>query len=278
MKYLGKYFHPRKKLTFFGLYDREENLVYPIESLFYPNKTGDPFNFNHLHSLLCVQPNKIIGIGKNYKSHIREFNLDIPKEPTLFLKAPTSLIGPNEKIILPQDVGQVDYEGEIAVVIKKVTENVASENALDFVLGYTCANDVTARDLQKKDGQWARSKSFKTFCPVGPWILPVSEFPKYQNLTLKTYVNDKPVQFAKATSMIFNIPYLVSFVSKVMTLYPGDIILTGTPSGVGQVKRNYKIAVEIEEIGTLTNKVSSETVSTPKRYKQPQRKLNIVTL
>lgn len=264
MKYLGKFFHPRKKLTFYGLYDREENQVYPIESIFYPNKTGNSFNFNQLHPVLFIQPSKIICIGKNYKSHIKEFNSDIPEEPVIFLKAPNSIIGPDEKIILPHGVGRVDYEGEIAIVIKKEAENISEEKALDYILGYTCANDVTARDLQKKDGQWARSKSFKSFCPVGPWILPASEFPKYQNLTLKTYVNDKPVQFAKASAMIFNIPYILSFVSKAVILYPGDIILTGTPSGVGPIKRNYKIAVEIEEIGTLINRVTSETISNSK--------------
>lgn len=258
MHYLGKFFHPRKKISFYGLFDQGENLVYPIESIFYPNKTGAPYNFNQLHPLLCVEPTKIIGIGKNYKSHIKEFKSTIPTEPVIFLKAPNSIIGPEEKIILPQDVGQVDYEGEIAVVIKKEASNVSEEKALNYVLGYTCGNDVTARELQKKDGQWTRSKSFRTFCPVGPWILPIELFPKYQNLSLKTFVNDKPVQFAKASSMIFSIPYLVSFVSKVMTLYPGDLILTGTPAGVGELKRNYKVAIEIEEIGTLINRVSSE--------------------
>ena len=265
MKYLGKFSHPRKKLTFYGLYDSDDNLVYPIESIFYPNKTGNPFNFNQLHPLLCITPSKIIGIGKNYKSHVKEFNSDIPSEPVIFLKAPNSIIGPEERIILPNSVGQVDYEGEIAVVIKKETENISEEEAMDYVLGYTCANDVTARDLQKKDGQWVRAKSFKTFCPVGPWILPTEEFPKFQNLTLTTYLNDKPVQNSKATSMIFSISYIVSFISRVMTLYPGDLILTGTPSGVGPIKRNYKIAVEIEPIGTLINRVSGETTA----IKQP---------
>ncbi len=262
MHYLGKFFHPRKKAIFYGSYDSEENLVYPIESIFYPNKVGSPFNFNQLHPLLCVQPSKIIAVGKNYRSHVKEFNSTIPSEPIIFLKAPNSIIGPEDKIILPDNIGQVDYEGEIALVIKKEAEDISEETALDYVLGYTCANDVTARELQKKDGQWTRSKSFKSFCPVGPWILPVTEFPKFQNLSLKTYVNDKPVQFAKASSMIFNIPYLVSFISRVMTLYPGDVILTGTPSGVGQIKRNYKIAVEIEEIGTLINRVTGKTNST----------------
>ena len=258
MKYLGKFFHPKKKVSFYGLYDFEKNLVFPIESIFYPNKTGSPFNFNHLQPLLCIQPSKIIGIGKNYKNHIKEFKSEIPSEPVVFLKASNAIIGPNEKIIMPTGVGQVDYEGEIAIIIKKEAERVTEERALDYVLGYTCANDVTARDLQKKDGQWARSKSFRTFCPVGPWILSKEEFPKYQNLTLKTYLNDKVVQNTKASSMIFSIPYIVSFVSFVMTLHPGDIILTGTPAGVGPLKRNYKVTVEIEEIGPLANRVVGE--------------------
>ncbi|MBI2995320.1 MAG: fumarylacetoacetate hydrolase family protein [Candidatus Melainabacteria bacterium] len=257
MKYLGRFFHPRKKLTFYGLYNSNENLVYPVESIFYPNKTGNPFNFNHLHPLLCASPTKIVCIGKNYRSHIKEFKSTIPEEPVIFLKALNSIIGPEEKIILPNESMQVDYEGEIAIVIKKEAEKVSEDKSMDFVLGYTCANDITARDLQKKDGQWARAKSFKTFCPVGPWILPKEEFLNYQELILKTYVNDKPVQIAKAGSMIFNIPYIVSFVSRAMTLYPGDIILTGTPSGVGPLKRNYKIAVEIEQIGTLINRVGA---------------------
>ena len=265
MKYLGKFFHPRKKLTFFGLYDFDENLVFPVESIFYPHVTGEPFNFNHLHPLLCVSPSKIVCTGKNYKSHAKEMNSQVSSEPIIFLKAQNSIIGPSDKILLPADVGQVDYEGEIAVVIKKETENVSEEEALDYVLGYTCANDVTARELQRKDGQWTRSKSFKTFCPVGPWILPVQEYPKYQNLSLTTYVNDKPVQSARASSMIFSIPYLVSFISKVMTLYPGDVILTGTPSGIGLLKRNYKVAIEVEPIGTLLNRVSSESKAEPKK-------------
>ena len=267
MHYLGKFFHPRKKQKFFGLYDSEENLVYPIESIFYPNKTGSPYNFNQLHPLLCVNPSKIIGIGKNYRAHVKEMNSIVPDEPIIFLKAPNSIIGPEEKIVLPTDVGFIEYEGEIAVVIKKEAENISEEEAMDYVLGYTCANDVTARELQKKDGQWVRAKSFRTFCPVGPWILPVEQFPKYQNLALTTYVNDKPVQGTRASSMIFSIPYLVSFVSRVMTLYPGDVILTGTPNGVGPIKRNYKIAVEIEPIGTLINRVTGESAGT----KPPQK-------
>ena len=279
MHFLGKFYYSRKKISFYGLYDQGENLVYPIESIFFPNKTGAPVNGNHVEPILCLQPSKIICIGKNYKSHVREFNSEIPKEPIIFLKAPNSIIGPNERIIIPAISELVDYEGEIAIVIKKEAENVPEDKALDYVLGYTCANDVTARDLQKKDGQWARAKSFKTFCPVGPWILPVSEFPKYQDLSLKTYVNNKPGQFAKATSMIFPIPYLVSFVSCAMTLYPGDIILSGTPAGVGQLKRNYKVSVEIEQIGILTNTVTSNQVSKNKDRENkliPQEETSIV--
>ena len=159
---------------------------------------------------------------------------------------------------MPDKVGNIEYEGEIAIVIKKEAENISEKRVLEYVLGYTCANDITARDLQKKDGQWARAKSFKTFCPLGPWILPAEDFPKYKNLSLKTYVNRKLVQSSTASSMIFSIPYIVSFVSHIMTLYPGDVILTGTPSGVGSLKGNYKVEVEIEQIGSLINSVSKE--------------------
>ncbi len=258
MQYLGRFFHSQKKLVFFGLFDSENNLVYPIESIFYPNKTGSPYSFNHLKPILFYNPRKIIGIGKNYKDHIKEFDSKIPTEPIVFLKATSSAIGPEEKIILPDKVGNIEYEGEIAIVIKKEAENISEKRVLEYVLGYTCANDITARDLQKKDGQWARAKSFKTFCPLGPWILPAEDFPKYKNLSLKTYVNRKLVQSSTASSMIFSIPYIVSFVSHIMTLYPGDVILTGTPSGVGSLKGNYKVEVEIEQIGSLINSVSKE--------------------
>jgi 2-keto-4-pentenoate hydratase/2-oxohepta-3-ene-1,7-dioic acid hydratase in catechol pathway len=255
MYYLGNFYHKKKNVSFFGQYFPKENIVYPIESIFYPNKTGAAVSFNELKPILCIQPSKIVCIGKNYKDHVKEFDAKVPTEPIIFLKSPTSIIGPEEKIILPKDSNQVDYEGEIAIVIKKECYNVKEKNSLDYILGFTCANDVTSRDLQKKDGQWSRAKGFKTFCPIGPWILPFEVYPKYNSLKIKTFVNGKLKQDGKASSMIFNIPFIISFISKVFPLFPGDIILTGTPSGVGQLKRNNKVVIEIDRIGILTNRV-----------------------
>ena len=186
---------------------------------------------------------------------MKEFDAKVPKEPIVFLKSPTSIIGPEEKIILPKDSSQVDYEGEIAIIIKKECYNIKEKHALDYVLGFTCANDVTARDLQKRDGQWSRAKGFKTFCPIGPWILPFEVYPKYNSLKIKTFVNGKLKQNGKASSMIFNIPFIISFISNVFPLFPGDIILTGTPSGVGPLRKNNKVVIEIDRIGTLVNRV-----------------------
>lgn len=258
MYFLGKFQHKKKNISFYGQYLPKEEIVYPIESIFYPNKTGDSYKFKDLKPLLCVEPSKIIGIGKNYKAHVKEFDAQIPKSPIMFLKSPTSIIGPEEKIVLPPGVGQVDYEGEIAVIIKKEAYKVSEKNALDYILGFSCANDITARELQKKDGQWSRAKGFKTFCPFGPWILPLEFCKNPKNLSIKTYLNKKLVQNGKASSMIFNISYLISFVSYVYPLFPGDIILTGTPSGVGPLKKNHKVVIEIDKIGTLINSVTNK--------------------
>lgn len=256
MYYLGKFHHKKKNISFFGQYFPKDDLVFPIESIFYPNKTGEAYSFKDLKPILCINPSKIIGIGKNYKAHIKEFDAQIPKEPIIFLKSPTSIIGPEEKIVLPKNIGQVDYEGEIAVVIKKEAYKVSEKNAFDYILGFSCANDITAREIQKKDGQWSRAKGFLTFCPFGPWILPLEFCKDYKKLSIKTYLNKKLVQNSKASSMIFNIPHLISTVSYVYPLYPGDIILTGTPSGVGPLKRNYKVVIDIDKIGTLVNSVT----------------------
>ncbi len=275
MHYLGRFFHLKKKLAFDGLYKSDEALVYPIESIFYPNKTGSPYSFNQLHPILFTNPSKIIGVGKNYKSHIKEFDSKIPSEPIIFLKSPSAVIGPSDKILLPKNIkGNIEYEGEVAIVIKKKAEKISEKNAPHYILGYTCANDITARELQKQDGQWTRAKGFKTFCPLGPWILPYEEFPRFQDLSLKTYVNNKLVQSTKTSAMLFNIPYLISFISQVMTLNPGDIILTGTPSGVGPLKANYNVEVEIEQIGSLINSVTNESKLIKNQL--PQAKSEIV--
>ena len=225
-------------------------------------------------------PNKIIGIGLNYKTHIKEwaeihnkkYEDCIPKTPIMFLKPPTSRIGQNGEIEIPGQSNQVEYEAELAVVIGKQARNISKNEALKFVLGYTCANDVTARDLQIADGQWTRAKGFDSFCPLGPGIVlqkgfnlvsGKSSFIKKREtfienpnkLQVKAYLNGKVVQDFNTEDMLFNVSELVSHVSKVMTLFPGDVILTGTSVGVGLLNKNDKIEIEIEKIGRLSNKV-----------------------
>ncbi|MDI3311879.1 MAG: fumarylacetoacetate hydrolase family protein, partial [Thermoanaerobacterium sp.] len=175
-----------------------------------------------------------------------------PDEPTLFIKPATAAIGHDDYIVIPKMSERVDYEGELAVVIKKTAKDVSEDEALDYVLGYTIANDVTARDLQSKDGQWTRAKSFDTFLPIGPWIETDLD---PSNLEIKTYVNGVLKQHSNTKHLIFSVPKLVSFISHVMTLNPGDVILTGTPSGVGPIKSGDIVTIEIEGIGKLINKV-----------------------
>jgi len=195
-------------------------------------------------------------VGLNYRAHIGEFGrTEIPLEPILFLKAPSALIGPDEPILLPTGVSPVDYEAELAVVISKAGRHIPESRALDYILGCVCLNDVTARALQKQDGQWMRAKSFDTFAPVGPWIaggLPV------QNLRVEAYLNGRMVQQSNTSQMIFSVPRLVSFISDVMTLFPGDIISTGTPQGVGPLKAGDIIEVFVEGVGRLKNSVQAE--------------------
>ncbi|ACL70842.1 fumarylacetoacetate hydrolase family protein [Halothermothrix orenii] len=200
--------------------------------------------------LAPCQPSKIIAVGLNYYDHARELNMEIPEEPVIFLKPPTSVIGPEDYIILPEQSGRVDYEAELAVVIQKEARNVSHEIAKDVILGYTCGNDITARDLQKKDGQWTRAKSFDTFLPLGPVIS--DEFkPGSGRIELK--VDGEVKQGSNTDQMIFDVYDLVVFISGIMTLKPGDVIITGTPGGIGPLKENSKVEVYIEGIGNLVN-------------------------
>lgn len=199
-----------------------------------------------------AMPTKIVCVGVNYKTHAREMAHDLPAEPLIFLKPPTSMNAPNGEIHLPPGAGRVDYEGELAVVMGRRAHRVSPEDALSFVLGYTCANDVTARDLQKRDGQWARAKGFDGFCPLGPWVETDVD---PTDLLIETYLNGERVQSARTSDMIFDVPTLVSFISHVMTLLPGDIVLTGTPSGIGELHSGDVVEVRIEGIGGLTSRV-----------------------
>jgi 2-keto-4-pentenoate hydratase/2-oxohepta-3-ene-1,7-dioic acid hydratase in catechol pathway len=196
---------------------------------------------------------KIVCIGKNYADHAAEMGGEAPKEPLIFLKPNTSVIGDKETIVLPKISEQVDHEGELAIVIGEFAKNVKEEDALNYVMGYTIANDVTARDLQDKDGQWTRAKGFDTFCPLGPWI--ETDF-QVDGQIIETRVDGDLRQHASLNSMIHGVERIIAHVSEVMTLLPGDIILTGTPAGIGRIEAGQTVDVTIEGIGTLTNLVS----------------------
>jgi 2-keto-4-pentenoate hydratase/2-oxohepta-3-ene-1,7-dioic acid hydratase in catechol pathway len=198
-------------------------------------------------------PNKVIGIGKNYADHAREMGGEPPTTPVIFLKPSTAVVGPGEAVVLPAQSSRVEFEGEIAVVIGRLARDVPAERADDVILGYTCANDVTARDLQHSDGQWTRAKSFDTFCPLGPWIETEADASK---LGVTTVVNGTTRQEAPASDMVHSITDLVVFVSSVMTLLPGDVILTGTPAGVGELAAGDMVEVSVTGVGTLRNRVT----------------------
>ncbi|MGB9678855.1 MAG: fumarylacetoacetate hydrolase family protein [Thermoanaerobacteraceae bacterium] len=232
---------------------REFQAVLDGEKVFIPE--GQFFNFYNLSDVFILPPcipTKAVCVGLNYKDHIEEMNDKIPQEPTLFLKPATAVIGNEDQIILPEMSERVDYEGELAIVIGKKAKDVKEEDAKDYIFGYTIANDVTARDLQAKDGQWTRAKSFDTFLPIGPWIVTDLD---PSSLDIITYVNDEVKQKSNTRNLIFGVPRLVSYISHIMTLNPGDVILTGTPSGVGPLKHGDTVTIEIEGIGKLTNRV-----------------------
>ena len=201
----------------------------------------------------CV-PSKIVAVGKNYLKHAAEMGTPVPQEPLLFLKPPTTIIANGQDIYYPLQSQRVDYEGELALVIGDRCHGVNPEQAAKSIWGYTIANDVTARDLQKKDGQWTRAKGFDTFCPLGPWIVRELSV----EAKIQTFLNDNdiPCQSASIAEMAFAPDILVSYISQVMTLTPGDIILTGTPEGIGAMKHGDSIRVEIEGIGCLSNQVA----------------------
>ena len=206
-------------------------------------------------------PSKVVAIGKNYADHAREMGGEPSAQPGLFLKPSTSVIGPGGAIVHPALSQRVDFEGELAVVIGRLCREVPIERAHEVVLGYTCANDVTARDLQKADGQWARAKGFDTFCPIGPWI---DTEVAASDLAIATAVNGVVLQDSRTSLLLHDIAELITFVTAAMTLLPGDVILTGTPAGVGPMVPGDEVAVTIEGIGTLTNTVIGTKGSQPR--------------
>jgi len=216
--------------------------------------TGEYFEPNEVKLLAPVKPGKIVCVGLNYSEHVKESQSadEVPKEPVLFMKPPSALIGPGEKIVLPEMSERVDYEAELGVVIGRICYQVAAVEAEDYIFGFTCVNDVTARDLQKKDVQWTRGKGFDTFCPVGPWVVDKL---KFENLQIESYLNGELRQSSRTSKMIFSVPELIAFISKIMTLNPGDLVVTGTPSGIGPMQPGDRIEVRIEGVGSLVNDV-----------------------
>ncbi len=200
-------------------------------------------------------PTKILAVGLNYRAHAAEAALVMPSEPLVFSKPPSSVIGPLDPIVYPVLSQQVDYEGELAVVIGKRARNVPPQKVHDFILGYTCGNDVTARDLQQRDDQWTRAKGFDTFCPLGPHIVTDLD---PAHLAIRSRVNGEIRQDGSTADMVFGVAELIAYISQVMTLEPGDVILTGTPSGVGPLQPGDVVEVEIEGIGTLRSPVVSQ--------------------
>jgi 2-keto-4-pentenoate hydratase/2-oxohepta-3-ene-1,7-dioic acid hydratase in catechol pathway len=205
--------------------------------------------------MMVVQPSKIVCVGRNYAAHARELGNEVPKQPLLFFKPPSSLIGSGDAIVLPAASQQVEYEAEIGVVIGRRARNVRERDAMVHVRGFTCANDVSARDLQKTDGQWGRAKGFDTFCAVGP---VVAERLDWSTLEVIGRLNGEERQRGHTRDMVFGIPMLIEYISHVMTLEPGDLILTGTPEGVGKLNAGDVVEVEIPGIGVLRNLVTEE--------------------
>jgi 2-keto-4-pentenoate hydratase/2-oxohepta-3-ene-1,7-dioic acid hydratase in catechol pathway len=240
----------------FGVVDDDELVVLKGDPMFGGyDPSGERVPLSEAKLLAPVIPrSKVVAVGKNYREHASEMGGEAPREPLLFLKPNTSVIGPGDAIVLPPQSSQVEHEGELAVVIGKIAKSVPAENALDYVFGYTVANDVTARDLQKADGQWARAKGFDTFCPLGPVIETDLET---LGGALETRVNGEVRQSGSLSDMVHSVADIIAYSSSVWTLLPGDVILTGTPAGVGPIVDGDSVAVEISGIGVLANPVRS---------------------
>lgn len=217
--------------------------------------TTKPISIADAKLIAPVAPSKIVCVGRNYKGHAAELGNQVPAQPLLFLKAPSSIIADGEAIVLPPESSDVQHEGELGVVIGRTAHNLGdNEDALAYVLGYTCVNDVTARDLQKKDVQFTRAKSFDTFCPVGS-VIVTGVNP--DDLEVVTRVNDEVRQQGRTSAMAFSVPYIIRYIARIMTLLPGDLVLTGTPSGVSRLTAGDVVEVEVSEVGKVRNNVRS---------------------
>ncbi|AEH45555.1 5-carboxymethyl-2-hydroxymuconateDelta-isomerase [Thermodesulfatator indicus DSM 15286] len=250
---LGRVLYQRKVLSVLF----SEDKVYPLVGSIFdePKVNGKGISLLEVKILPPVTPSKIIALGLNYRDHARELNLPLPEEPLIFMKPPSAVIGPEENILLPPESKRVDYEAELAVVIGKKARRISPEEAMKVILGFTCFNDVTARDLQQKDAQWTRAKSFDTFAPIGPWVETELDLEKVR---VRAYLNGELRQDSSLKELVFPVPQVVSFVSQIMTLYPGDVIATGTPPGIGPLSPGDVIDIEITGVGKLKNYVTKE--------------------
>jgi len=217
--------------------------------------TGDRYAITDVRLLAPILPSKVVAIGRNYAAHAAELGNDVPERPLIFLKPSTSVIGTHDVIRLPADSDQVEHEAELAVIIGRVVKDVPRDRALEVIFGYTCGNDVTARDQQRTDGQWTRAKGYDSFCPIGPWIETTFD---PSAARVRCLVNDRTTQDGNTQNMIFDVATLVSYVSHVMTLMPGDVLLTGTPDGVGRIADGDTVRVAIDGIGELVNPVRAK--------------------
>lgn len=251
--------HPNNSQTAYGRIDADQVVRLSAPPWEGAQRVDDSYALEEVTLRAPVEPSKIVCIGLNYHAHVAASQSadNAPGQPLIFLKPPSSVIGPGEAIVHTAQSERVDYEAELGVVIGRTAKNVSREEADEYILGLTCVNDVTARDLQKKDGQWSRAKGFDTFCPVGPWIIAGVD---YSDVLVEGILNGEVKQSGRTSLMIFDIPYLISYVSSIMTLCPGDLISTGTPAGIAPMKPGDEIEVRIENVGSLKNPIVAPEV------------------
>ena len=237
-----------------GIIEPDSDIVRVLAGTFFENPvpTGDEVPLDDVRLLAPVLPSKVVCVGRNYEAHAVEFGGGVPEEPILFLKPSTAVIGPNDPIQLLPISRRIDYEGELAVVIGRLARRVRAEDASRYILGFTCANDVTLRTLQKTDEQWTRAKGFDGSCPLGPWIDTTVD---PIDVAIQTRLNGEVVQHASTADMVFGVGTLIEYITTFMTLLPGDVILTGTPEGVGKIVQGDVVEVEVDGVGTLSNPV-----------------------
>ena len=245
----------------YGVIEDRNSEPWIVRSLEASAHSFAPLRLSEAQLLPPVEPTKIVCVGRNYRDHAAELGNDIPKEPLLFLKPPSSLLAPNGIVRMPRVAERVDYEGELAIVIARRASKIhpgihPGEDWRSYIRGYVLANDVTARDLQKKDGQWTRAKGFDTFCPAGPWVS--DEIEPHEGVEIETRVNGEVRQHGSTRDFIFSIPQLLEYITAAITLEPGDLILTGTPAGVGPVKPGDTVEVSVSGLGTLANTFEPE--------------------